>query len=149
MKRSRIDSIFVLLVFCVFTGSVLLTLALSAGMYQQMTAISSTGRNDRIALSYVRTRVRSIDNGNQVSVGTFNGISSLEIREYFFGRYFVTYIYLFEGWVRELFHEEGEIFTPGAGTPIIESNKLEFEQLENGLVRIVTGYRSAVVFPRQ
>ena len=54
MKRVRghkIDTIFVLLIFCIFAVSVLMVLMLGANTYKNMTEISRDGQDERTVLS--------------------------------------------------------------------------------------------------
>ena len=147
-SQNKVDSVFVLMVFCVFAVSVFLVLMLSGSTYANMVDISSTGQDERIALSYIRTRVRNADEAGSISISDFNGLSALTLSEEFGGINFVTLIYLYNGWVHELFFEEGLDFRPENGTALIRSNSLNFEFVENGLIRVATDYASFLLLPR-
>ena len=144
-SQNRVDTVFVLMIFCVFAVSVFLVLILSGSTYQNMNDISREGQNERIVLSYIRTKTRNIDN---VAVSYFNDVSMLELVEVFGTRTFVTMIYLYDGWVRELFHEQGNAFQPGDGVPIMEVSSLDFTLIDGGLIRVFTDHGSIVLFPR-
>ena len=148
-NNNKVDTVFVLMIFCVFAVSVLLVLILSGSAYGNMTEISGEGRNERIVLSYIRTRVRNTDSAGSVYIREINGLSALSLEEVLFDRTFITYIYLYNGWVRELFHEKGlDDFAPEDGVPIIRAGSLDFEVIENGLIRVSTEYGSTLIFPR-
>jgi len=146
--RKRTDTVFVLMTFCVFAMSVLLVLALSASAYQNMNEISGAGRDEHVALSYVRTRIRSTDTASSIVAGYFDGVSALFLEETFGGDVFVTVIYHYNGWVHELFHERGSSLSPAQGTPIIQAGSLRFETLSHGLIRATAGDRDMLIFPR-
>ena len=147
-NNNKVDTVFVLAIFCVFSVSVLMVLMLSGSTYENMVGISREGHNERISLSYVRTKIRSADTMGSISVSDFNGHSALSISETFAGRTFKTYIYLYNGWVHELFHEEGLDFFPGDGMPIIRADSLSFEAIDNGMIRVSTDFGSLLIFPR-
>ncbi|MDR0273270.1 MAG: DUF4860 domain-containing protein, partial [Clostridiales bacterium] len=115
----KTDNVFVLVIFLIFASSVLLVLIFGGSTYRRIAEISQDGSDERILLSYVRTKIRTGDVGGSISVENFHGISALSIEENFDERSFVTYIYLHDGWVRELFFENGENFFPDDGTPIV------------------------------
>ena len=149
-RTSKIDSVFVLMVFCVFAVSVFLVLILSASAYVSTADRANEGRNERIALSYVRTKIRSADTAGAVHIGDFGGVTALHLTEWFDDREFVTLIYFYDGWVRELFHEAGFEFEPADGTPLFQMDApgLMFEQLADGLLRVSTAYDAMLIFPR-
>jgi len=146
--RQRIDTVFVLIIFCVFAVSVLMVLMLGASIYQNMTEISREEQDEHTVLSYIRTKVRNNDENAMFSVGDFRGLPALYYEEEFYGTYFRTYIYHYNGWVFELFSEVGIDFYPEDGVAIMPLNDLSFEELEYGLIRIFAGTRSLTLYPR-
>ena len=147
-NRGKVDTVFVLMIFCVFALSVLLVLMLSGSTYRNMTDIAREGQNERIALSYIRTKIRNADSAGSVSLSDFHGTAALSLKEVFGGTTFVTLIYLYDGWIHELFHEKGNEFMPADGVPIIRVASLDFEENENGLLRVTTDFGSLLIFPR-
>jgi len=147
-KISRLDTPFVLMTFCVFAMSVFLVLILSGSAYRNMVDLSSYGQNERIALSYIRTKIRQADMAGAVGLGDFGGVPALNLFEDIVGREFVTRIYFYNGWIYELFHETALEMRPSDGIPIIQVGQLEFFERENGLIEIATGHGSVQLFPR-
>ena len=147
-SQNKVDTVFVLMIFCIFAVSVLLVLMLSGSTYQNIIETSRDGQNERIALSYIRTKVRNTDTANSVNVSDFNGLPALSLEEVFWDTTFVTYIYLYDGWVHELFHERGQNFLPRDGVPVIRADSLSFEEVEGGLIRVATDVGSLLLYPR-
>ena len=149
-RANKIDTAFALMVFCVFAVSVFLVLILSASAYVNTADIANDGRNERIALSYVRTKIRATDTAGAVHLGDFGGVQALHLTERFDDREFVTLIYYYNGWVRELFHEIGFEFEPADGIPLfqIDAPGLMFEWLDGGLLRVSTAHDTMLIFPR-
>ena len=146
--NSRIDTIFVLVIFCVFAISVLLVLMLSADMYRKMTDISREGYDNRTGLSYVWTKVKTNDNVGQIHIGDFNGIPAICFDEVFSDVTYTTRVYFYDGWVRELFSEVGIDFLPEDGAQLIQIDDLVFEQLEYDIIKISSGGNSLLIYPR-
>jgi len=146
--RSKVDTAFVLMILCAFALSVFVVLMLSANIYSNMVERSNHHQDERIALSFVRTMVRSADSQDVVSVGSFHGLSALIFEEEFEGFAFVTKIYFYNGWVYELFMEQGENFLPDEGMPIIRADFLDFEMTADGMVQATNGFGTILVSPR-
>jgi hypothetical protein len=144
----KTDVVFSLLIFCTLAVSVLITLMLGARFYQRMNEMTGDGYEERIGLSYVWTKIKNSDNLDMIYVGDFNGISTLILRQVYGGTTYITRIYPYDGWIYELFSEEGLEFLPENGTPLIKAGSLLFEQTENGLIKISTGSDIAFIHPR-
>jgi hypothetical protein len=148
-QTRRIDVVFSLLIFCAFAMAVLTTLMLGAGFYQRMNEMSQEGYDERIALSYVWTKIKNSDNIDMLYVHDFNGIPALSLYASFGDdTVYVTRIYPFNGWLYELFYEAELEMHPEDGTPIIRIGSLSFEQLEEGLIRVSTCSGSVLAYPR-
>ena len=148
VRGQRIDTIFVLIIFCIFAISVLMVLMYSASIYQHMTEISREEQDERTVLSYIRTKVRSCDETGSVHVGEFQGLPALCYDEEYSGIQFRTVIYHYNGWVNELFSEVGLDFSPEDGTRIMELGDINFEALEYGLIKVSAGTKELLLLPR-
>ena len=151
MKKAsgqRIDTVFVLIIFCVFAVSVLMVLMLGASIYQNMTEISRDEQDERTVLAYIRTKIRTNDEGGMLYIGEFNGLPALCYDEEFGDIHFRTVIYHYDGWVYELFTEVGIDFYPEDGTRIMPLDDLKFYEAEHGLIRVTSGAKSLLLFPR-
>ena len=146
--NNKIETVFVLLMFCFFSVSVFLVLMLSGNAYQNMNEITGKGQNERAVLSYIRTKIRNHDHAGGISVGIFGESPALIIEENIDGRYFLTLIYYYDGWARELFFQAGLSLDPGAGTPLVRVGSLYFEELGSGLIRAATEFGSTLILPR-
>lgn len=147
-RGRRIDTIFVLLIFCVFAISVLMVLLLSANTYKNVTELTREGYTDHSVLSYIWTKVKNGDDTGLVYIGDFNGSPALFIDEKYGETLYQTAVYQYDGWLYELFCEAGLELYPDDGSQIIKLDDLKFEQLENGLIKVSSGNSSLLLFPR-
>ena len=151
MKKTggqRIDTVFVLIIFCIFAISVLMVLMFGASIYQNLTGMIRDGQDERAVLSYIWTKAKNDDNEGRISVGYFHGLPTLFLDEEFDRVPYRTRIYYYDGWVHELFSETELDFYPVDGTRIIEVESLDFEELDHGLIRITAGTLSLLISPR-
>jgi len=125
-----------------------MVLTLGANTYGRITEMSREEQSERTVLSYIWTKIKNGDDAGSISVGDFHGLPALRIDEEYGGIRYRTVIYHYNGWVCELFSEEGLDFTPSDGVRIIAAEDLGFAELEYGLIRASAGTRSLLFFPR-
>ncbi|MCL2079939.1 MAG: DUF4860 domain-containing protein [Oscillospiraceae bacterium] len=139
-------TIAVLILLSVFIISAFSALALGVGTYRNITQVCEQGLEERLLFSYIWTKIKMGDEAAKVHIGDFNGLSALFIDEadaQVRGR---TAIYHYDGSVYELFFEPGYEMRPGDGVPILKSDSLRFEQLEDGLIKVSTGTDSSLIY---
>jgi len=147
-RGQKIDTVFVLMIFCVFALSVLLVLILAASIYQNITEISRDGQDERVALSYIWTKVKNTDDAGSIHINEFHGVIALCIDEDIEGIIYRTAIYHFNGSVHELFSELSLNLYPEDGIRIAPAPYLAFEGLDNGLIEITAGASRLLISPR-
>lgn len=132
MKKSlhSIDTVFVLLLFALFVTMALFVSVSGALAYKKAAAQMDERFNKQTCISYITAKVRSNNKQDKIYVGDFKGNSALCIREDVSGLEYVTYIYQYDGMVRELFcnSEVAQSFEPSAGVALTEAKGLEFSK---------------------
>lgn len=147
-SAEKMDSVFVLAIFCIFAASVLLVLMLGGSVYQNTNEIINENYDERTALSYIWSRVKNGDEAERVFVGTFEGLSALFLEE-MYGEYtFQTLIYYYDGWIREMFCEVGYYFEPEFGQQILRASELTFSTPYKGIIQATTAAGSIMIAPR-
>ena len=144
MKNSKTGNIAVLLVFCLLALCLLMTLLMGAGVYRNLTERGEEIYARRTVSRYVSSHVRQAD---AVSVEDFAGIQPLTMRETVQGTVYLTRIYCYEGWLRELFTAEGSSLTPADGEQLIPAEEMSF-LLENRLLTVCADDQTFVLYLR-
>ena len=147
MKQERhfvVDILFVLALFAVFTVSALVLVTIGADVYQHTVHDMSRNYDSRTAMAYITEKVRQADslleNGSpSVELGTLEQQPALILKEEIDGAYFTTYLYLYDGWLKELYIREDSY--PGeeisaAGQNILQLNALEYKQINESLLSV-------------
>jgi hypothetical protein len=128
-----------LMMFCIFAMSVLTVLMLGAGVYKNMTDASQEDYELRVSLSYIWSKTKNKDDGGGFRIGDFHGQPAIRFEDTYGGRLYHTVIYCYDGWLRELFFEDGLQFPLGEGEPIVKLNTLKLEQRTDGSVVVTVG----------
>lgn len=132
MKKtdSRYTDLLALLVFGLFALCLLLVLLTGARVYKNLVTLGQDSHRGTTQVQYLSTRVRQ---GQDIQVSQFGGCTALMLTEELDGECYVTYVYCYEGWLRELFCLEGASLTPEDGEKVLEADSLELS-LEDGLL---------------
>ena len=130
MKRAeskfRKGKVLALVLFAVFAVCVLFVLLTGAGVYERLTKRGQSAFENRTVPQYIATKVRQADCAEAVFVVRTDGTDQLCLRERIGGTCYVTRIYCYEGYVRELFAAESVAFEPMAGEKIAPAEQVCF-----------------------
>ena len=132
-KKHIIDLLFPIALFFVFAVSAVAVIILSANIYRSTTASSEDNYETGTVLSYVTEKLHQSDGGAQVTLGSFEGLDSLVIRQTYGGQDYVTYIYEDDGILRELFLQDGVDASASDGSEIMPVRDFSMKELSDGL----------------
>ena len=133
----KVDTVFTLILFGVFAVSVLLVLLAGAGVYQDIAARMERQYEERTCLSYLDAKVRHYDAAGQVVVEMLDECQALALYEEIEGVRYKTLIYCYDGYVRELFFEDGLAFQAEDGQRVLLAQDLSFRWAQTNLLQIV------------
>ena len=135
-NKHSLNVIFVLIITGIFAITVFIVLIFGANTYTGIVKKSQIDYNQQICLSYITAKIHRGDATDLIYIDDFSNIPALYIEEIYDGISYLTVIYAYEGWVRELFFEKGLDFEPQNGTPLLEANKLSFSYHNDNLLSI-------------
>jgi hypothetical protein len=130
----RVDSAGVFLLGAVFLFLSIGLVMMGGSLYRHIMEVSNENDEARTTFSYIANQVHRADSSGGVSVGELGGQQALMLEQNFGGWEFVTYLYYYDGALRELFVEKGTELEKDAGLAIVWLNDLGFEQDESGLI---------------
>ena len=128
-----IDFHFPLVLFFVLALSALTVILFAANVYREVTETSSLNLNAWTALTYIREKIHQNDQGEEITIGTFDGQEALVLAQTIDGQRYCTYIYVCEDELRELFAKEGAQVGVSAGTTILTVQDFSMEEREDGV----------------
>lgn len=134
-KESKLTDLLALMVLLVFALCILMVLLTGTRVYQRLLDNSELSFTGRTGVHYVSTRVRQ---AQSVSLTDFEGCSALDIPEVIDGEHYHTLVYWYEGYIRELYCEEGAALLPEDGEKVLASEPLSFSA-EGSLVTAQIG----------
>ena len=135
-NKSHIEGLLVLVLFGIFAICILAVLLTGAGAYKRLVERQQESYGNRTVPQYIATKVRQADVQGAVQIGTFGGVESLELKEKLSGEEYITRIYCYDGFLRELFSAASGEFAPEDGECILEAEQVDFS-LNDGCLQIV------------
>ena len=129
----------VLVLFGVFTICILAVLFSGAGTYERLVQRQQNGYAERTVPQYIATKVRQADMSGAVSIGEFSGVPALELTEILAKEEYITRIYCYGGYLRELYCAASGSFQPEDGECILETEQVDFSLEDNCLQIVITG----------
>lgn len=121
-RQFKAESLLALLLFAVFSACVLLVLLFGAGAYQRLSDRSQVTYDYRTASQYLATRLRQAE--GEIRILDDGSTQGLTLCSTIGGQEYRTYIYCWDGWLRELFADSGLEFSPEFGEPLFNAEEL-------------------------
>ncbi len=135
MRREHsLDTVFTLMLFGLFTGSLLLVLMLGAQSYQKVVATMDESYEIRTCLQYIATKTNHYSGENAIQLTQFGDGNALALYETIDNCDYVTYLYVYQGQVMELFCEVEVDLSPQAGFSIMSVDSLVIDEISDSLV---------------
>ena len=122
-----IDVIFPLAILFVFAASALLVLLLSAHTYADQTTQTESNYEASTPLSYITEKVRQNDENGNISIEELDGISCLALHGTSEDMTYTTYLYAYDGWLKELQVRDDTTASLDAGKDVIEVQDFQVE----------------------
>ncbi len=105
-KKSSISDIFPILLFLVFTLSALGIVLASVQIYQRIVEQANESYDTETAIAYLSEKFRSHDENGSIRKDQFKGHDAIVLEDTIVDVPYVTYIYAYDGYLRELFIEK-------------------------------------------
>ncbi len=131
--RHMIDFLFPVALFFVFALSALTLILLSAGIYQSITEASSLQYTARTALAYIGEKIHQNDENGAVYLETFDGCEALVLEQEYDEASYHTYIYTWQGELKELFIRDGVKAGVEDGKTILDVREFSMERISDSL----------------
>lgn len=133
-KNHVIDILFPISLYFVFAVSALTVLLLATNVYQTATKHSTLNYTAETTLSYLTEKIHQNDTAGSVSVGTFDGRQSLILKQNYNGTQYLTYIYVNDNNLMELYAKEGSTVSAESGKIILPLKSLDMEMTNSHTV---------------
>lgn len=135
-KKHTIDLLFPIALFFVLAVSSLIVVLLASNIYKNTTQMEQANYESRTSLSYVAGKIRQNDEHGAVSLGSFDGIDALVLSQNYDGQSYKTYIYEYEGSLRELFIRDNVSAKASDGQAIMDVQDFKIEAIGDQIFQL-------------
>lgn len=130
-KNHVIDILFPISLYFVFAVSALTVLLLATNVYQTSTEHSALNYNAETTLSYLVEKIHQNDAADSVSIGTFDDHQALILKQQYNDTQYLTYIYVNDNNLMELYTKAGSTVSADAGKIILPLKSLDMEMTDS------------------
>ena len=123
----KIDTVMVMLLYFLFAITAFILILVGIKEYKHTTEVMNDNYEVRTATSYLTEKIRQHDTGYGISTLTIdeeNEIEAIALTEVIDSGTYTTYIYYYDGYLRELFVSSDAVYTAESGQPIVEIGNL-------------------------
>ncbi len=135
-NRHMVDLLFVITLFILFAVSSMAIVAIGADVYESSVESMEDNYTDRTAYQYLTEKLRQYDRDNRIEVASFGDSDALVLSESVYDTDYVTYIYLYDGYIRELVIKKGTDVPPSSGQTVIEAEAFNVKKTSDNLISI-------------
>lgn len=128
------DLLFSILLFCLFAASASLVLLFGSQIYTQVVDTGQQNTQIRTTGSYIVEKVRQNDSANSIQITQVEHLPALKIQQTYNQISYSTYIYAWDGSLRELTQRSQEPPKKESGQIIAPASSLRIEQISQKLL---------------
>jgi len=128
-----IDTFFILALLALFAITSFFVIIIGARQYHSIADQMTQNYETRTASSYLVEKFNQNDIAGSVSITEIDGIPAIALTQTVNNQNYTTYIYAYEGYLRETTVSEGTAITPSYGQKIIEAVSLKINLCSNHL----------------
>lgn len=135
-RSNKIDSVFVIALFTVFAITAFLLILIGAKQYQHTADSMDANYESRTISSYLTEKIRQNDSAGTVQVTDLEGIPAIALTTMENDVTYVTYIYYYDGALREIMVTDSSVFSLSTGQEIVQTDGFYPEFKESDLLKI-------------
>lgn len=135
-KQHMIDIVFVMLVFLVFALSIVTVLYAGSRIYNKIATEQTISYQENIALHYFVEKVHQGKSQGVINITTIEEVPVLALHQSYQEEQYVTYIYLDQQNIKEIFTKEKDEISLKDGHAIMEAKELKIESVNDTCIYI-------------
>ena len=136
-ETHRIDSIFIMLLFFLFALTAFVLIMIGVRQYKATANAMDYNYEIRTVTSYLREKTRQNSSNSSISIETIDDTNALCLKNTLNNTIYNTYIYYYDGSLREMYIQDGTPFTLNLGQQIVTISGFDMVKTDDGLI-IVT-----------
>lgn len=136
-NKHIVDTLFVLTLFAVFAVCSMLLIAFGANIYQKTVDNMEDHFNIYTSVTYISEKIRQSDSASSLEVVDFGDSDAFKISSNVDGTDYLTYIYMNDGYLKELYIKADHKLEPKAGQKLLPITRFDITEESPGLYSYV------------
>lgn len=128
-----VDTVFILAILALFSITSILVILIGAKQYKSIADEMSANYETRTVSAYLTEKLNQSDVSGAATVCDLHGTPALALTQTTDGKKYCTYIYAYDGYLREITVTDGTSFTRNSGQKIVETDSLSIVPSSDGL----------------
>lgn len=124
-NKHIVDTLFVLTLFAVFAVCSMLLIAFGANIYQKTVDNMEDHFNIYTSVTYISEKIRQGDSSSSLEVVDFGDGNAFKIASNIEGTDYLTYIYMYDGYLKELYIKADNPLEPKAGQKLLPVSRFD------------------------
>ena len=130
------DTVFVMLLFALFCFTAFVLVMIGVKQYKLTADSMDYNYEVRTATSYLREKTAQNDSGSGIEVQDIDGTQAICLTNTINDKDYYTYIYYYDGYLRELFVADDSVYSMESGQQIIELSGMDITENSLGFVEV-------------
>ncbi|MDD3204636.1 MAG: DUF4860 domain-containing protein [Lachnospiraceae bacterium] len=132
-NKHIVDILFVITLFCVFAVSALMLVIIGSRVYKNTVSNMDYNYNTRTSFAYITEKIRQFNTNESIQISDLDGHEALLLSTVSEEDTYYTYIYMYDGYLKELFIKSGTAPVPDAGQNILPLTDFQLTQVNEHL----------------
>lgn len=150
LKKSQehtIDRVFILALLALFAATAFLIVSIGAKQYKSIADTMTENYETRTVSSYLEEKMNQNDISGSVVITAIGDCQAIALSENINDAVYTTYIYCYDGYLREITVSEGTQVSPGDGQKVIEAYGLAIDMVTSNLFRFTVTDSTGYTYP--
>lgn len=130
-RQHSADSLFSMALLLIFTVFTLMLGGMGAAVYKNSVAHLNENYTSRTAIAYISEKIRQYNSSDSIFLSSVGGSDALVLKDTTEDEVFLTYIYYYDGALRELFVRQETLPDAATGNAVVELAGLEIKHAED------------------
>lgn len=131
-NKHIVDTLFVLTLFAVFAICSMLLIAFGANIYQKTVNNYEEHFNIFTSVAYINEKLRQGDASDAIELVDFGASQAFRLSSFYNDTEYYTYIYLDNGYLKELYVKADNSLSPKAGKKLLPINAFKAQKSDSG-----------------
>lgn len=132
-EKHIVDILFVIALFCIFAVSALILVLIGSNVYRKTVHNMDSNYNSRISVAYITEKIHQFDEADSIEIGTLDGTDALILKTSTDICNYNTYIYMNNGYLKELFASENAALSLESGQDILPIHDFHLKKIKDKL----------------